>query len=87
MLKGKTASIKDNYGLWTCEINANIPEYSALKVEVQLANGNYEDRIPAWINFTRQNKDHSFDGVYVTLGDYKWKNQRPTWTNEGITVY
>jgi hypothetical protein len=42
-----------------------IPEFSALKVEVQLKDGSYADRIPAWVNFTRQNPDHSFDGVYV----------------------
>jgi len=47
-----------------------IPELSPLKVEVQLKDGTYADRIPAWINFTRQNQDHSFDGMYVELGGF-----------------
>jgi 1,4-alpha-glucan branching enzyme len=73
--------------VWVCEIDAKIPEYSALKVEVQLQDGSYVDRIPAWINFTRQNNDKSFDGVYVELGQYKWQFPRPAWPNDGISIY
>jgi hypothetical protein len=47
-----------------------IPNLSALKVEVKTKDGSVVDRIPAWINFTRQNKDHNFDGVYADLGNY-----------------
>jgi hypothetical protein len=36
-----------------------------VKAHVKLADGRYEDRIPAWINFTKQNPDSSYDGVYV----------------------
>ncbi len=39
------------------------------------------DRIPAWINFTTQNIDLSFDGIYVDLGNYEWKHPKPKWKN------
>ncbi len=58
-----------------------------MKVEVQLENGSYEDRIPAWINFTKQTADRTFNGVYVQLGNYKFKNPKPSWSNEGLTIY
>lgn len=45
------------------------------------------DRIPAWINFTRQNNDHSYDGVYVSLGSYKWQYPKPSWPNKNIRIY
>ena len=71
---------KDDFGHWKCEISAAIQPFSAFKVDVQLATGQHEDRIPAWVNFTRQNQDHSFDGVYVELNDYKWQHPKPTWS-------
>lgn len=64
-----------------------IPYLSALKVEVKLKDGSYADRIPAWINYTRQNKDHTFDGVYSDLGNYAWKNEKPKWENKNIKIY
>lgn len=48
-------------------------------MQVKLADGKTEDRIPAWINFTHQNPDHSYDGVYVKLNNYKFKHPKPTW--------
>jgi 1,4-alpha-glucan branching enzyme len=58
-----------------------------LKVEVRIKDGSLVDRIPAWINFTRQNQDHTFDGVYVDLNNYQWKNAKPEWENTNVKVY
>lgn len=45
------------------------------------------DRIPAWINFTTQNIDNSFDGIYVALDNYEWKYPKPDWKNKNIKIY
>jgi 1,4-alpha-glucan branching enzyme len=54
---------------------------------VKLKDGSMADRIPAWINFTRQNQDNTFDGMYVDLSLYQWKNQKPVWENVNVKVY
>lgn len=56
-------------------------------MQVKLANGKVEDRIPAWINFTHQNEDKSFDGVYVKLNNYKFKHPKPSWPNKNLKIY
>lgn len=58
-------------------------------MEVELADHSLADRIPAWINFTSQNSDKSFDGVYIELNEYEWKSPKPAWINDtvGLKVY
>jgi 1,4-alpha-glucan branching enzyme len=79
--------MKDKYGHWKCKINKPIPPLTKVKCEVKLANGQVEDRIPAWINYTHQNNDHTFDGVYVPLQDYEFQHPKPTWQNTNLRVY
>lgn len=78
---------QNDFGTWELTISGkDIPLYSKVKAHVKLANGIYEDRIPAWINFTKQNEDKSYDGVYVE-DDYKFKHENPTWANDGLKIY
>lgn len=70
---------RGNFGTW--EIFLSDEEYcdklipgSKVKMHVHSRNGNL-DRIPAYIKQVKQNKDSSFDGIFVGKSNYKWKHK------------
>lgn len=78
---------QDDFGLWELRLEGKqIAEYSRVKAHVMLADGRYEDRIPAWINFTHQNTDLSYDGVYIE-DRYQFQHANPIWPNQGLKIY
>lgn len=77
---------KDQYGIWELRIKKKIEPFSLLKARVKLADGNMADRIPAWINYVKQNEHDAFDGAYF-VPSYKFKHENPQWDNTNLKVY
>ena len=70
---------KGNFGTWEIflpdeQYATTLTAGSKVKMHVHGRNGNL-DRIPAYIQQVVQNKDNSFDGVFVGHSNYKWKHQ------------
>lgn len=83
ILKG----MQNEYGVWELVISDKvIAPNSRVKAHVKQADGKYQDRIPAWINFATQNEDHTYDGVYIE-DNYEWKHNNPTWPNDDLKIY
>ena len=60
--------MQDEYGHWKCQLLLKDPikEFSKIKCQVRLENGETFDRIPAWINYSIQDPvTKGFDGAYI----------------------
>ncbi|GAM22439.1 hypothetical protein SAMD00019534_056140 [Acytostelium subglobosum LB1] len=76
---------RDEYGRWSIFLpndekgQCPIPHQSKIKIYVQLENGSWDFRIPAWINRVEQTKENPvFDGVFWNPKQkYVWKHKSP----------
>lgn len=85
--RGQHMMQKNEWGVWEIFIPKNekgeypIPHNSKVKVHLEGGNGEWTDKIPAWITYAVQNPESmAYDGVYISQQPehrYKWKNPMP----------
>lgn len=76
------------YGYYEITLDRQMIKHNdRLKLQIKTKNGQYIDKIPAWIKYTIQNEnDKSYDGVY-TDSNYRWLNPQPSRSETGLRIY
>ena len=58
-----------------------------VKLQIKTRDGQYIDKIPAWIRYAVQNPDDkSYDGVYIE-SKYQWEHNERVKVEGGLRIY
>eukprot|EP01017_Pseudomicrothorax_dubius_P043586 TRINITY_DN7285_c0_g2_i2.p1 TRINITY_DN7285_c0_g2~~TRINITY_DN7285_c0_g2_i2.p1 ORF type:complete len:726 (-),score=176.72 TRINITY_DN7285_c0_g2_i2:113-2290(-) len=86
---------KDSFGKFKITLPRNpdgtypIPHMSKIKLHLKNAQGQWVDRIPAWIHYAIQDDNTKvYDGVYINWIEhaYKWQHERPP-KKQNLKIY